>query len=64
MESAIARQEKLRTRDNGKIAIWDLDIVGTLHIAIIEQINPDIFVSGDQRQLAVATARGFMVARF
>ncbi len=31
----------------------------TLHIAILEQINPDVFVSGDRDQLALAVARGF-----
>jgi hypothetical protein len=35
-----------------------------LHIAILEQINPDLFVSGDKDQLALATARGFRSARF
>jgi predicted nucleic acid-binding protein len=30
-----------------------------LHVAILEQINPDLFVSGDRGQLALATARGF-----
>ncbi len=35
-----------------------------LHVAILEQINPDIFVSGDKDQLALATARGFRSVRF
>jgi len=35
-----------------------------LHVAILEQINPDLFVSGDKDQLALATARGFRSARF
>jgi predicted nucleic acid-binding protein len=36
----------------------------TLHVAILEQLNPDLFVSGDQDQLALAAARGFRSARF
>ena len=36
----------------------------TLHVAILEQLNPDLFVSGDQDQLALATARGFRSVRF
>ena len=35
-----------------------------LHVAILEQINPDLFVSGDKDQLTLATARGFRCARF
>jgi predicted nucleic acid-binding protein len=35
-----------------------------LHVAILEQINPDLFVSGDKEQLALAIARGFQSARF
>lgn len=35
-----------------------------LHVAILEQLNPDLFVSGDKDQLALATARGFRSARF
>jgi hypothetical protein len=30
----------------------------------LEQINPDLFVSGDHDQLALATARGFRSMRF
>jgi len=36
----------------------------TLHVAILEQLNPDLFVSGDKDQLALATARGFRSVRF
>jgi len=36
----------------------------TLHVAILEQVNPDVFVSGDQAQLALATARGFSAVPF
>jgi len=36
----------------------------TLHVAILEQLNPDLFVSGDKDQLTLATARGFRSARF
>ncbi|HWX19743.1 MAG TPA: PIN domain-containing protein [Candidatus Binatia bacterium] len=36
----------------------------TLHLAIIEQIDPDLFLSGDKDQLALAAARGFNVADF
>lgn len=35
-----------------------------LHVAILEQVNPDIFVSGDKDQLVLATARGFRTASF
>ena len=35
-----------------------------LHVAILEQLNPDLFVSGDKDQLALATARGFQSVRF
>lgn len=35
-----------------------------LHIAILEQINPDTFVSGDQDQIALARARGFQSVSF
>ena len=30
-----------------------------LHVAILEQFNPDIFVSGDSNQVALARTRGF-----
>lgn len=30
-----------------------------LHVAILEQVNPDLFVSGDRDQLNLAAARGF-----
>jgi hypothetical protein len=36
----------------------------TLHVAILEQINPDLFVSGDADQIALAKARGFKAASF
>lgn len=36
----------------------------TLHIAILEQINPDIFVSGDRDQIALAKVRGFQSVSF
>ena len=35
-----------------------------LHVAILEQVNPDLFVSGDKDQLKLATARGFRSVRF
>ena len=35
-----------------------------LHVAILEQLNPDLFVSGDKDQLTLATARGFRSVRF
>jgi predicted nucleic acid-binding protein len=35
-----------------------------LHVAMLEQINPDLFVSGDKDQLNLATARGFRSVRF
>jgi predicted nucleic acid-binding protein len=35
-----------------------------LHVAMLEQLNPDLFVSGDKDQLALATARGFRSIRF
>jgi predicted nucleic acid-binding protein len=36
----------------------------TLHLAILEQLNPDIFITGDQDQLALATVRGFRAVSF
>jgi predicted nucleic acid-binding protein len=36
----------------------------TLHVAILEQVNPDLFVSGDQDQIALAQARGFQAVSF
>jgi predicted nucleic acid-binding protein len=35
-----------------------------LHVAILEQLNPDLFVSGNKDPLALATARGFRSVRF
>ena len=35
-----------------------------LHVAMLEQINPDLFVTGDKDQLALATSRGFRSVRF
>jgi predicted nucleic acid-binding protein len=35
-----------------------------LHVAILEQLNPELFVSGDRDQLALASARGFQSERF
>ncbi len=35
-----------------------------LHVAMLEQLQPDLFVSGDKEQLALATARGFRSVRF
>jgi predicted nucleic acid-binding protein len=35
-----------------------------LHVAILEQLNPDLFVSGDKEQLALANARGFRAVCF
>src|SRR5437867_12831061 len=35
-----------------------------LHVAILEQLNPDMFVSGDSDQVALATARGFRAQAF
>jgi predicted nucleic acid-binding protein len=36
----------------------------TVHVAILEQVNPDMFVSGDQDQIAVAAGRGFRAVSF
>jgi hypothetical protein len=36
----------------------------TLHVAILEQINPDTFVSRDKDQIALANARGFRAVSF
>ncbi len=36
----------------------------TLHVAILEQINPDVFVSGDRAQVRLAAARGFQAISF
>ena len=35
-----------------------------LHVAILEQLNPDIFVSGDGDQVSLAIARGFRSVNF
>ena len=35
-----------------------------LHVATLEQLNSDIFVSGDSDQVALATARGFLAQAF
>ena len=35
-----------------------------LHVAILEQLSPDLFLSGDKDQLALATVRGFQSVRF
>ena len=35
-----------------------------LHVAILEQVNADIFVSGDDDQVDLATLRGFRSVRF
>lgn len=35
-----------------------------LHVAMLEQINPDLFVSGDKDQLTLAIARGFPSVSF
>jgi hypothetical protein len=35
-----------------------------LHVGMLEQINPDLFVSGDKDQLILATVRGFRSVRF
>ncbi len=36
----------------------------TLHVALLEQVSPDVFVSGDQDQIELAKARGFNAVRF
>jgi hypothetical protein len=36
----------------------------TLHVAILEQTQPDVFVSGDRDQVALARARGFHAVQF
>ena len=36
----------------------------TLHVALLEQVNPDIFVSGDQEQVDLASARGYQAVCF
>ena len=35
-----------------------------LHVAILEQLNPDTFVTGDGDQAALAIARGFRAVTF
>ncbi len=35
-----------------------------LHVAVLDQLNPDLFVSGDKDQLTLATARGFRSVSF
>jgi hypothetical protein len=39
-------------------------ISDTLDVAMLEQINPNLFVSGDADQIALAKARGFKAASF
>ena len=46
ISSAVATQMKARAAD-------------TLHVAMLDLIIPDVFVSGDSDQLALAQARGF-----
>ena len=48
------------TRD----ALFAASSADVLHVAILEQVNPDLFVSGDNDQLTLATARGFRSTRF
>jgi hypothetical protein len=36
----------------------------TLHVALLEQMSPDVFVSGDQDQLLLAAARGYTAVCF
>ena len=36
----------------------------TLHVAILEQVQPDIFVTGDRDQAALARSRGFAAVQF
>ena len=35
-----------------------------LHVAILEQVQPDVFVSGDRDQILLARARGFNAVQF
>ncbi len=35
-----------------------------LHVAVLEQVNPDLFLSGDRDQLNLAAARGFQSVCF
>jgi len=35
-----------------------------LNVAILEQLNPDLFVSGDKAQIVLAKARGFNCGTF
>ncbi len=46
VSSALAVRQRARAAD-------------VLHVAILEQINPDVFVTFDGDQAALATARGF-----
>ena len=36
----------------------------TLHVAILEQVQPDLFVTGDRDQTLLARARGFNAVQF
>jgi predicted nucleic acid-binding protein len=51
ISSAFASRTKTRSAD-------------TLHIAILEQLSPDLFVTGNKDQAILATARGFSTALF
>jgi predicted nucleic acid-binding protein len=51
ISSAFAPKMKARSAD-------------VLHVAILEQVNPDLFISGDKDQVALAVARGFQAVNF
>ena len=51
ISAAFASRQRARTAD-------------TLHVAILEQLEPDIFVSGDRDQAALARSRGFQTQIF
>ena len=46
LSASLAARQKARSAD-------------TLHVAILEQINPDLFVSMDADQVSLALRRGF-----
>jgi len=60
-DEALRDAHQISASAAGRLKARSADI---LHVAILEQVNPDLFVSGDQDQLALATARGFRSARF
>src|SRR5439155_2753368 len=60
-QEVIREANQISTAVSARLNARSADV---LHVAILEQINPDVFLSGDKEQLALATARGFQVVNF